>query len=184
MMEVGAVGVRLDLAGGQAIKTHAFGIIVNDIKFWKFLGQKADGLAVRAPEGLARGIGKLAAVSAVDVHDPETAHGVAAFAGIDGEAELRAVRRDLGVMFVNVGRLGKGHRAGAVGIADENFPVVVRITFISDFERQGRQAVFEGGLGARRGSHDQAGSEDLQGCGGTVINRAKRPARTTKQVVL
>ena len=50
MMELGAVGVRLDLATVQVIKTHPFGGIIDHVELGIFLGQKPDHLAVRAPE--------------------------------------------------------------------------------------------------------------------------------------
>src|SRR6266571_8009226 len=80
MKEVGAVLMWFDLAGGQIIKAHSFGVIINDVELRIFLRQEADDFAVRAPKLLARMIHKFLSVLPVDVHDIETANGFAPFA--------------------------------------------------------------------------------------------------------
>src|SRR5437899_11796452 len=103
VMEVGAVLVWLDFAGGQIAKAHSFGVIINDIELRIFLWQEADDLAVGAPKLLARVVNQFLAILPVAVHDTETANSLTPFALVNGKRDVAAVGRSLGVVLVLLG---------------------------------------------------------------------------------
>ena len=88
MEKVGGINVRGDFTGGEVKKAHPFGVEVHHVELGIFLGKKADHFAVMAPKGFPSMIGQLPAMTAINIHHPETAHGFAAFALVHGEANL------------------------------------------------------------------------------------------------
>ncbi len=71
--------------------------------------QQGNGRAVRAPACFPNVVGHLGAAGAVDVHVPCAAARGGALARIDEKGDLRTVGRDVGIQFVDVGRLRQVH---------------------------------------------------------------------------
>src|SRR3989442_12533401 len=88
MKEVGSVLMWFDLAGGQIIKAHSFGVIIHDVELRIFLRQETNDFAVRTPKLLAHMVSQFLAILPVDVHDIETANGFAPFALVKGKRDF------------------------------------------------------------------------------------------------
>src|SRR3989442_13662745 len=85
MKEVGAVLMWFDLAGGQIIKAHSFGVIVSDVELRILLWQEADDFAVRAPKLRACMIDQFLAMPSIAVPDTETGNGFSPFGLVHGK---------------------------------------------------------------------------------------------------
>ena len=66
-------------------------------------------------------------------------------------------------MLVFLRRGGEVHRARTVCVHDENFPIVVEITFVGNFERQGFQAFAQGAFTVETPSPDETEACEKQG---------------------
>ena len=54
-------------------------------------------------------------------------------------------------------RLRQVHRIGPVRIHDKDFPVIIDVSLVSDFERGGLQSLAQGALGTAGGGHEDGG---------------------------
>ena len=147
MVKVGRIHVRLDVAGGQIVKIHALGIVIHDVELGIFLREEPNGLGVRAPERFPCVIDQFPAMPSVDVHDIKAPHRFPALALIHRKGDLGSVGGYLGVMLMLLRCLGQVDRMRTIGVHDEDFPVIVDVGFVSDFEPRILQFLAKGGLG-------------------------------------
>src|ERR1035437_8106913 len=91
VVQVGAVDVGLDLAAGHLKESHSLGTEIDHVELGELLGQKADNLAIRAPERLPRILRYLLSVLPVDTHHIDAADRIPAFAHVGHETHLRAI---------------------------------------------------------------------------------------------
>jgi hypothetical protein len=159
------VRVLADLAAGQVVGEDALRRHVRDVSLSSSARRNAILAPSAAPAGLARVVGDLHPLAAVEVHDVEVPDLLLALALVGAEADLRPVGRDLRIELVDVGRVGEVDLAfGAVGVLDPEVPVPAAVAFADDLvlaALQERQSSSGFPLGKRRGrrpSGDGSGS--------------------------